>query len=275
MAPSPRATGATPVLRAFNLTRRFQRTVALDGVYLDIAPGEVVALIGRSGCGKSTLLRCLAWLDEPEDGRIEIEGQAFGRAVTPGGVLRRQSPREIAALRPRIGFVFQQFNLWPHMTALENVARGQVVVLQRPRAAAEASGAALLERLGLGALRGRYPHELSGGERQRVAIARALAMNPALMLFDEPTSALDPEKVGEVLALLRDLAEAGMTMLVVTHEIGFAARVANRVAFMEQGRIVEEGPAAETLSRPRSPLLRGFLDQVLRHDPPTLELGAV
>ena len=265
------------VLRAFNLKRRFQRTVALDGVYLDIAAGEVVALIGRSGCGKSTLLRCLSWLDEPEEGRVEIEGLPFGRAVTPGGVLRRQSPREIAALRPRIGFVFQQFHLWPHMTALENVVRGQVVVLKRPRAAAEAKGTALLTRLGLGALLGRYPHELSGGERQRVAIARALAMDPALMLFDEPTSALDPEKVGEVLALLRDLAEGGMTMLVVTHEIGFAARVADRVAFMDQGRIVEEGPAAATLSAPRSPLLRGFLDQVLRHDTPVpvLEPGAV
>ncbi len=266
------------VLRAFNLTRRFQRMVALDGVYLDIAPGEVVALIGRSGCGKSTLLRCLSWLDEPDEGRVEIEGRPFGREVTGGGVVRRQSAREIAALRPRIGFVFQAFHLWPHMTARENVARGQVVVLRRPRAEAEARAEALLARLGLGALLDRFPHELSGGERQRVAIARALAMDPALMLFDEPTSALDPEKVGEVLALLRDLAEGGMTMLVVTHEIGFAARVADRVAFMDQGRIVEEGPAAATLSRPRTPLLQGFLDQVLRHDPvpePILQPGEV
>jgi polar amino acid transport system ATP-binding protein len=253
--------------------------VALDDVYLDIAPGEVVALIGRSGCGKSTLLRCLSWLDEPDEGRVEIEGRPFGREVTDGGVLRRQSAREIARLRPRIGFVFQQFHLWPHMTALENVARGQIVVLGRARAEAEAKAEALLVRLGLGALLGRHPHELSGGERQRVAIARALAMDPALMLFDEPTSALDPEKVGEVLALLRDLAEGGMTMLVVTHEVGFAARVADRVAFMDQGRIVEEGPAAATLSRPQSPRLQNFLDQVLRHDPappvPILQPGAV
>ncbi|MBX9751685.1 MAG: amino acid ABC transporter ATP-binding protein [Roseococcus sp.] len=258
----------TPVLRASNLSKRFRKTSALDGVYLDILPGEVVALIGRSGCGKSTLLRCISWLDEPDEGLVELEGKPFGREVTAGGVVRRHSPRQVAAMRPRLGFVFQALNLWPHMTALENVVRGQVVVLGRGRAAAEAKAVALLERLGLGRLLARHPQELSGGERQRVAIARALAMDPALLLFDEPTSALDPETVGEVLALLRGLAEGGMTMLVVTHEIGFAARVADRVAFMDHGRIIEEGPAAQVLSNPREPRFASFLDQVLHNRDP-------
>jgi len=254
-----------PVLRASNLSKRFRKTNALDGVYLDIHPGEVVALIGRSGCGKSTLLRCISWLDEPDDGLVELEGKPFGREITAGGVVRRHSARQIAAMRPRLGFVFQALNLWPHLTALENVVRGQVVVLGRDRPTAEAKAAALLERLGLGRLLARHPQELSGGERQRVAIARALAMDPALLLFDEPTSALDPETVGEVLGLLRGLAEGGMTMLIVTHEIGFAARVADRVAFMDYGRIIEEGPAAQVLSSPREPRFAAFLDQVLRH----------
>ncbi len=258
----------TPILlRVSNMHKAYRGVRALGGVYLDVRQGEVVALIGRSGCGKSTLLRCVSWLDEPDEGFVEIEGRPFGRVVSRGGAVRRQGTREIAAMRPRLGLVFQQFHLWPHMTALENVVRGQVVVLGRDRAAAEAKGRALLTRLGLDARVDNHPHALSGGERQRVAIARALAMDPALMLFDEPTSALDPELVGEVLSVLRELAAEGMAMLVVTHEIGFARRVASRIAFMEEGLIVEEGPAERLFSAPSDPRLAGFLKQVLQHGP--------
>ncbi|WP_315836693.1 amino acid ABC transporter ATP-binding protein [Bradyrhizobium prioriisuperbiae] len=254
---------ATPILRVSGLTKRFFGAVALDNLYLDVRPSEIVALIGPSGCGKSTLLRCLTWLEQPDDGFIEVIGKPFGRELTGGGVVRRQSRREIDALRPKIGLVFQQFNLWPHMTALENVVRPQMVVLGRSRAEATRRGEELLVRLGLADRIDRHPHALSGGQKQRVAIARALAMDPALMLFDEPTSALDPELVGEVLAVLRSLAETGMTMLVVTHEIGFAANVADRIAFMDHGRILEEGPAREIIAAPKEPRLRNFLDLVL------------
>jgi polar amino acid transport system ATP-binding protein len=254
---------AAPVLRVSALTKSFHRTVALDGVYLDIQQGEIVALIGPSGCGKSTFLRCLTWLEQPDDGFIEVGGRAFGRALTDAGVVRRQGRREIDALRPKIGLVFQQLNLWPHMTALENIVRPQVVVLKRERAEAERRAHELLARLALSDRADRYPHALSGGQKQRVAIARALAMDPALMLFDEPTSALDPELVGEILAVLRALASTGMTMLVVTHEIGFAANVADRIAFMDHGRIVEDGPARDVIAAPKEPRLRNFLDLVL------------
>jgi polar amino acid transport system ATP-binding protein len=253
---------ATPVLRVAALTKRFHRTVALDQVYLDIDQGEIVTLIGPSGCGKSTLLRCLTWLEQPDDGFIEIGGRPFGRELTTGGIVRRQGRREIDALRPKIGLVFQQLNLWPHMTALENVVRPQVVVLKRPRREAEVRARELLARLALSDRADHYPHALSGGQKQRIAIARALAVDPALMLFDEPTSALDPELVGDVLSVLRALAATGMTMLVVTHEISFAAKVADRIAFMDHGRIIEIGPARELLVAPRESRLRQFLDLV-------------
>jgi polar amino acid transport system ATP-binding protein len=254
---------APPVLRVSALTKRFFGTTAIDDLYLDVHEGEIVALIGPSGCGKSTLLRCLTWLEQPDDGFIEVTGKPFGRELTSGGVVRRQGRREIDALRPKIGIVFQQFNLWPHLTALENVVRPQVVVLGRPRTEAMRRGKDLLARLGLAERMDRHPHTLSGGQQQRVAIARALAMDPALMLFDEPTSALDPELVGDVLAVLRSLAEIGMTMLVVTHEIGFAANVADRIAFMDRGRIIEEGSARDIIAAPREPRLRNFLDLVI------------
>ena len=242
-----------PALRVEGLTKNFRTTTALDSVYLDIKQGEIVALIGRSGCGKSTFLRCLTWLEQPDDGFIEVAGQPFGRE-RHGAVVRRQNPRQIDRIRPRIGLVFQQLNLWPHLTALENIVRPQTVVLRRPREEATRRARELLTRLGLGDRAERYPHALSGGQKQRVAIARALAMDPALMLFDEPTSALDPELVGEVLAVL-----------LVTHEIGFAANVADRIAFMDKGRIIEEGPARQLLDNPRDPRLRSFLDLVLSH----------
>jgi len=256
-----------PALRVSGLVKHFRGARVLDDLYLDVDQGEIVALIGPSGCGKSTLLRCITWLEQPDDGFVEVGGRPFGRERVGAGVVRRQRRREIDALRPRIGMVFQQLHLWPHLTALENVARPQVVVLGRARAAARSGATALLARFGLGQQADQYPHELSGGQRQRVAIARALAMDPALMLFDEPTSALDPELVGDVLAVLRELAGGGMTMLVVTHEIGFAARVADRIAFMDHSRIVEEGPAASVIAHPRDRRLRAFLDLVLSHRP--------
>jgi polar amino acid transport system ATP-binding protein len=251
-----------PALKVSGLTKRFRGATALDSVYLEVARGEVVTLIGPSGCGKSTLLRCLTWLEEPDDGFIEVGGRPFGRTLV-GQVVHRQTRREIDALRPKIGLVFQNLNLWPHLSALENVARGPVVVLGRKRAAVEAQARALLARLGLERQMDKHPHELSGGQRQRVAIARTLAMEPELILFDEPTSALDPELVGEVLGLLREIAATGMTMLVVTHEIGFAGGVADRIAFMDQGRIVETGPARAILDNPTDPRLRAFLGRVL------------
>lgn len=255
------------VLSVTGIAKRFGRTMALDGVYLDIRRGEVVALIGPSGCGKSTLLRCITWLQEPDEGFIDVDGRPFGRERNAQGLVRRHGRREIDAMRPRIGMVFQQLNLWPHLTALENTARPQVVLLKRTREDAERRGLALLARLGLADLAARHPHELSGGQKQRVAIARTLAMDPALMLFDEPTSALDPELVGEVLSLLRDLAATGMTMLVVTHEIGFAAGVADRIAFMDGGRIIEDGPSRDVMERPADPRVRAFLGLVMSHRP--------
>jgi polar amino acid transport system ATP-binding protein len=253
----------TPVLSVSGLVKRFGRSPALDQIYLDIQRGEVMALTGPSGCGKSTLLRCLTWLEQPDDGFITVEGKPFGREVASGGVVRRHSGRQVDAMRPRIGIVFQQLHLWPHLSAIDNIARPQIVVLKRNPEEAARRGTALLERLGLADKAKSFPHELSGGQKQRVAIARALAMDPALMLFDEPTSALDPELVGEVLDLLRGLADGGMTMLVVTHEIGFAAKVANRIAFMEGGRIVEDGPAQQVLTNATSPRARAFFDLVM------------
>ncbi|WP_298954632.1 amino acid ABC transporter ATP-binding protein [uncultured Methylobacterium sp.] len=255
-----------PVLSLVGLTKRFRGTLALDEVHLDIARGEVVALIGPSGCGKSTLLRAVTWLDPPDEGFVFLGGEPFGRERR-GAVIRHHGRRRIDAMRPRIGLVFQQLNLWPHLSALDNVVRPQTVVLGRPREEAVARARDLLAALGLADRADRFPDALSGGQKQRVAIARALAMDPALMLFDEPTSALDPELVGEVLALLRQLAAAGTTMLVVTHEIGFAANVADRIVFMDHGRIVESGPARSVLDNPADPRVAAFLRLVGRGGP--------
>ncbi|HEY0297182.1 MAG TPA: amino acid ABC transporter ATP-binding protein [Bordetella sp.] len=256
-----------PALRLSGIVKNFGPTTALNGLYLDVHEGEIVALLGPSGCGKSTLLRCATWLEQPDDGFIEVAGKPFGRMRTTGGVVRHQTREEIDRIRPRIGLVFQQFNLWPHLTALDNIVCAQCVVLGRERDAARRRGLELLDRLGLATLAHRRPAELSGGQRQRVAIARALAMDPAVMLFDEPTSALDPELVGEVLSLLKLLAGQGTTMLVVTHSVSFAAALADRIVFMDAGCIVEEGPPTSLLKAPRSERLRVFLEHTLSERP--------
>lgn len=238
--------------------RAFHGTTILDGVDLDVAPGEVVCIIGPSGGGKSTLLRCIDHLEDLDEGIVVLGGELVGYALD-GEHLVATSDRETSRMRRRMGMVFQQFNLFPHLTAVENVSVAPVKVLGRRRKDAEVTARALLERVGLTAHADKYPAQLSGGQQQRVAIARALAMEPSVLLFDEPTSALDPELVGEVLQVMRSLADAGMTMIVVTHEITFARDVADTVVFMEGGVIVEQGPAAAVLSAPSSPRTARFL----------------
>jgi polar amino acid transport system ATP-binding protein len=240
--------------------KRFGDLAVLKGVDIDIAKGEVICILGPSGSGKSTLLRCVNLLAPPEEGEIFVEGNDICKG--PGSGTGEQS-WELNYVRQRVGIVFQQFNLFPHKTALENVTLAQEKVLGRSKAEARAKATELLERVGLGDQLGQYPETLSGGQQQRVAIARALAMEPHVMLFDEVTSALDPELVKEVLDTMRELAEEGMTMMVVTHEIGFAREVADRVIFMDGGVIVEEGPPAEVLENPKEERTKQFLGLVL------------
>ncbi|MDY7066971.1 Glutamine transport ATP-binding protein GlnQ [Pseudomonas extremaustralis] len=224
----------------------------LHGVDLDVAKGEVVCLIGPSGSGKSTLLRCINALEAYDGGHINVFGQTVQRAS-----------KSVHALRSRMGMVFQRFNLFPHRTVLENVMEGPVYVKGEPLVQAREEALVLLEKVGLSAKADAYPEQLSGGQQQRVAIARALAMKPDAMLFDEPTSALDPELVGDVLAVMRTLADEGMTMIVVTHEMGFAREVADRVCFLHGGYIVESGPAEQVLGNPQHPRTQDFLRRVL------------
>ncbi|MCK9794374.1 amino acid ABC transporter ATP-binding protein [Isoptericola sp. 4D.3] len=235
----------------------------LTGVDLDVARGSVTVVLGPSGSGKSTLLRCINELEEITAGSVRVDGELMGYREDAKGVLHRLHPKVIAKQRSRIGMVFQRFHLFPHKTALENVMEAPVQVRGLSRAAARQRALELLERVGLSDRVDHYPAQLSGGQQQRVAIARALAMDPELMLFDEPTSALDPELVGEVLAVMQDLARSGMTMIVVTHEIGFAREVADHVVFMDDGAIVEEGAPADVLDNPSEPRLRDFLAHVL------------
>ena len=234
---------------------------ALRSVDLSIPPGKVTCLIGPSGSGKSTLLRCINFLEEYDAGEIRIDGQLIGYK-TPGGA--KMNGRDLRTMRRSIGMVFQQFNLWPHMTALENVAEGLRRVRGLSRADAEARATEALAKVGLGDKMANHPSRLSGGQQQRVAIARAIAMEPKLMLFDEPTSALDPELVGEVLNVMRDLASTGMTMIVVTHELGFAREVAGDVVFMDKGEIVEQGPPQTVLVAPQQQRTRDFIAAVLK-----------
>ena len=251
-----------PLVAALRVGKSFGGHPALVDVTLDVAPGEVVCIIGPSGSGKTTFLRCINQLERIDAGAIWLNGELTGyRHVA--GALHPLTEAEIGRQRRITGMVFQRFNLFPHMTALQNVVEGPVQVLKRPPAEARAEALRLLDRVGLSHKAGAYPAELSGGQQQRVAIARSLAMTPKLMLFDEPTSALDAELVGEVLQVMRDLAGSGMTMLVVTHELGFAREVGHRVVFMDHGRIVEIGPPAEIMKQPKEPRTRDFLRTVL------------
>jgi polar amino acid transport system ATP-binding protein len=251
---------AEAMIRLDGIHKRFGDLEVLKGVDIDVAKGEVVCILGPSGSGKSTLLRCVNLLEPPEKGDIYIEGHDICKG--PGSGTGEQS-WELDFVRQRVGIVFQQFNLFPHKTALENVTLAQEKVLGRSRQEARAKAKELLERVGLGDKLDQYPERLSGGQQQRVAIARALAMDPRVMLFDEVTSALDPELVKEVLDTMRELAEEGMTMIVVTHELGFAREVADRVVFMDGGVIVEEGPPAQVLEHPEQERTKQFLGLVL------------
>ncbi|NNM72796.1 amino acid ABC transporter ATP-binding protein [Enterovirga aerilata] len=241
------------MIELVDVHKRFGSLEVIKGISASVAAGEVVCIIGPSGSGKSTILRCINGLESYEAGTITVEGVKVDRDAP-----------SITAVRTQVSMVFQRFNLFPHRTALENVVEGPIYVKREARDAAMEHGRQLLERVGLANKAGSYPHELSGGQQQRVAIARALAMRPKAILFDEPTSALDPELVGEVLAVMRLLAEDGMTMVVVTHEISFAREVADRVLFLDHGVIVEEGKAAEVLSAPKHARTQDFLRRVLR-----------
>ena len=252
-----------PMVVAVNVHKYFGSLCALKNVSIEVAKGEVLCVIGPSGSGKSTFLRCINQLEKTDEGAIWIDGELAGfRRV--GDALYELSDKEIALQRISIGMVFQRFNLFSHMTALENIIEGPITAQKRPRTEAVEEALTLLNRVGLSAKRDAYPAQLSGGQQQRVAIARALAMRPKLMLFDEPTSALDPELVGEVLAAMRDLARSGMTMIVVTHELGFAREVASRVVFMDEGAIVESGSPQEVLVRPQHPRTKDFIAAVLK-----------
>ncbi|MFC5068684.1 amino acid ABC transporter ATP-binding protein [Flaviflagellibacter deserti] len=239
--------------------KTFGSNTVLKGVDLDIERSERVCVIGPSGSGKSTLLRCMVFLETYDEGEIYVEGRLLGYSISDG-TRKKDSEVQTANVRRNVGMVFQQFNLWPHMTALGNVIAALRIVKGMTRAEAEKIGREALETVGLAHKADAYPDRLSGGQQQRVAIARALAMNPSILLFDEPTSALDPELVGEVLEVMRQLASQGMTMVVVTHEMGFAAEVADRVIFMDGGSIVEAGPPQRLFSKPESPRLAQFLD---------------
>ncbi|WP_181782720.1 amino acid ABC transporter ATP-binding protein [Pseudonocardia pini] len=242
--------------------KSFGALEVLRGIDLTVRAGEVTVLLGPSGSGKSTLLRAINHLEKVDRGFVRVDGELIGYRRA-GRKLHELPERRILAQRSRIGFVFQNFNLFPHLTVLENVTEAPVSAQGRDRAEVRAAGLALLDRVGLTDFAGQYPRRLSGGQQQRVAIARALALRPALLLFDEPTSALDPELVGEVLDVMRDLARSGTTMVVVTHEIGFAREAADTVVFLDEGRIVEQGPPAQVLDDPREARTRAFLSAVL------------
>lgn len=251
------------IIDAQGVHKAFGDLQILKGVSLQVRRGEVVVLIGASGSGKTTFIRCINLLEDIQGGTIRVNGRPMGYRERADGSLVRDSEREIARQRRDIGMVFQRFNLFPHMTALENIIEAPIQVLGVPRAQALEQARGLLARVGLADKASHYPSMLSGGQQQRVAIARALAMKPQAMLFDEPTSALDPETVGEVLQVMKELAEEGMTMVVVTHEMGFAREVADRVVVLDQGELIEQGPPEQIFSRPSHPRTQAFLSRVL------------
>jgi polar amino acid transport system ATP-binding protein len=253
---------STPMVLAEGVHKRFGRQEVLKGINLEVAPGEVLCLLGPSGSGKSTFLRCINHLEKINAGRLSVDGELVGYRPV-GDKLHELRESEVARKRAEIGMVFQHFNLFGHMTALENVTCAPIYVKRASRDQARTQGRELLGRVGLADKLDSYPSQLSGGQQQRVAIARALAMEPKLMLFDEPTSALDPELVGDVLEAMKQLATEGMTMVVVTHEMGFAREVADNVVFMDGGVVVEAGAPGEVLSNPRHERTRAFLSKVL------------
>ena len=250
------------MVKAESVYKRFGRLEVLKGISLEVQPGQVVCILGPSGSGKSTFLRCVNHLEKIDAGRLWVDGRLVGYRQV-GDKLHELRDAEICRDRAEIGMVFQHFNLFGHMTALENVVEAPIRVKKVPREEAQRRATELLRRVGLGDKLDSYPAQLSGGQQQRVAIARALAMQPKLMLFDEPTSALDPELVGDVLDVMRKLADDGMTMIVVTHEIGFAREVADKLVFMDEGMIVEAGDPREVLANPRHERTRSFLSKVL------------
>jgi polar amino acid transport system ATP-binding protein len=257
---------AIPSIRAENITKMFGTATVLRGVSLAVAKGEVVCILGPSGSGKSTLLRCLNWLSPPTSGRIWIGDELLGLQQGPSGLPTPLPDSLLRRQRSRVGMVFQSFNLWPHRTAIGNVMEGPMIVRGLSKDAAREKALALLQRVGIAEKADVYPAKLSGGQQQRVAIARALAMEPEILLFDEPTSALDPELVGEVLDVMKALAVQHTTMIVVTHEIGFALEAADRIVFMDQGLIVEEGDPKEFFSNPKEARSRQFLEPYLRRN---------
>ena len=256
------ATAPEPMIKADAVRKSYGHLEVLKGIDLQVARGEVVCLIGPSGSGKSTLLRCMNHLESIEGGRMWVDGKVMGYDIK-GSKLHEQPHAKVCRSRTEIGMVFQHFNLFPHMTVLENLIEAPRLVLKESRAAASNRAMVLLDSVGLADKAKAYPRQLSGGQQQRVAIARALCMKPKVMLFDEPTSALDPELVGEVLKVMKDLAATGMTMVVVTHEMNFARDVADRVVFMDNGHVVESGPAKDVIGNPQHERTRAFLASVL------------
>jgi polar amino acid transport system ATP-binding protein len=274
------STDAIPLVHAVNVTKAFHGVEVLKGIDFDVRKGQVVCLLGPSGSGKTTFLRCINQLETIDGGRIWVDGELMGYEDR-GGALHQLSGNAIAAQRREIGMVFQRFNLFPHKTALENIMEAPVQVKGENKKQARERAIALLERVGLADKPSAYPAQLSGGQQQRVAIARALAMQPKLMLFDEPTSALDPELVGEVLAVMRELANEGMTMIVVTHEMSFAREVADHVVFMDGGVVVEQGEPTSVINNPQHDRTRSFLRRMqsehhaVEHVPATLQEAIV
>ena len=247
------------LLEIIDINKKFGNINALKNVSLNVSKGEVICIIGPSGCGKSTLLRTVNWLTPPDSGKVKLKGEIIGSDT---GKMTFEQNRSLNEFRARIGMVFQQFNVWPHLNALENVVRAQIVVRKRMRDEAEKKAIKILNEVGLKDKIDEWPDNLSGGQKQRLAIARSLAMDPILMLLDEPTSALDPELIGEVLSVLRNLVNEGMTMLIVTHELGFASKFGDKIVFMDAGEIIESGPPNTILKSPKTERLKLFLEKL-------------